>query len=156
MTAANEMTNRTGEVSTEAEQTGRHAAEVRENATALGVAVGELRHLVIRVVRNSAVEVNRRSFERRDLDVPCRLTVGGQAHAARVVDLSEGGAHVRDGPTLQADVRGTCASTGWASRCRSLSGSARAPQPEWRSNLTRTRAKAFAGMPERLARQRAA
>ena len=59
--AANEMTSRTTEVSAEAEQTGIHAADVRENAVALNTAVGELRHSVIRVVRTSTPEVDRRA-----------------------------------------------------------------------------------------------
>ena len=63
-TAANEMTNRTTEVTAEAEQTGKHAAEVRENAGGLNTAVEELRHSVIRVVRTSTTEVDRR-IERR-------------------------------------------------------------------------------------------
>jgi len=53
--AATDMTDRTREVSTEAEQTGKHAADVRENA-----AVVDLGQFVIRVVRTSTTEVDRR------------------------------------------------------------------------------------------------
>jgi len=58
--AANEMTTRVAEVTTEAEQTGTRAAEVRDNAVALNTAVADLRHSVIRVVRASTTDVDRR------------------------------------------------------------------------------------------------
>ena len=82
--AANEMTSRTTEVSTEAEQTGKHAVEVRENAEALNTAVGDLRNSVIRVVRTSAAEVDRREFRRR----PCHIeaTIGGQGQVRNGFD----------------------------------------------------------------------
>jgi methyl-accepting chemotaxis protein len=106
--AADEMTNRTTEVSTEAEMTGKHAAEVRENAVALNTAVGELRHSVIRVVRTSTTEVDRRQAVRYQVDLPCRLSVPGQPDCSgRVADISRGGAAVRGGPSLQTGTRGT-------------------------------------------------
>ena len=77
------MTNRTEEVSTEAEQTGRHAADVREIAAALNTAVGDLRNSVIRVVRTSTTEVDRRRVVRHRVDLPCRLSVPGQAVSRR-------------------------------------------------------------------------
>jgi methyl-accepting chemotaxis protein len=104
--AANEMTDRTTEVSSEAEQTGRHAVEVRENASALNAAVGELRHSVIRVVRTSTSEADRRKAIRHQVDLPCRLTVAGRdTCTARVTDLSGGGASVRGGPSLHLGAR---------------------------------------------------
>jgi methyl-accepting chemotaxis protein len=100
-------TSRTTEVSTEAEQTGRHAADVREIAAALNTAVGDLRHSVIRVVRTSTTEVDRRRVVRHQVDLPCRLSVPGQAvSSAHVIDISEGGASLRGGPSLPLDTRG--------------------------------------------------
>jgi len=59
-------------------------------------------------VRTSTAEVNRRHTVRYAMDLPCRLTVAGQGtHAARVVDIGEGGAAVQDGPKLPAGTRGT-------------------------------------------------
>ena len=99
--AANEMSDRTVEVSAEAKQTGMHAAEVRETAAGLNVAMGELRHSVIRVVRTSTPEVDRRVAKRSQVDLPCRVSVPGQAaFTARVRDISEGGANVRGGSSL--------------------------------------------------------
>jgi methyl-accepting chemotaxis protein len=106
--AANEMTNRTAEVSTEAEQTGRHAAEVRENTAALNTAVGELRHSVIRVVRTSTAEVDRRQHSRLTVNLGCRLSAPGLGtHNAQVIDLSEGGAAISGAPSLPVGARGS-------------------------------------------------
>ena len=60
-TAAHELTDRVGEVSAEADMTDQRAAVVRDNANGLGIAVGELQQSLIRVVRTSTAEVNRRS-----------------------------------------------------------------------------------------------
>jgi methyl-accepting chemotaxis protein len=104
--AAHAMNARTAEVSEEAGNTGRHAAEVRDNATGLNEAIAELRHSVIHTVRTSTTEVDRRTDRRWDVDVPCRLTVGGETYPARVADLSDSGAHVRGAPALQPGGRG--------------------------------------------------
>jgi methyl-accepting chemotaxis protein len=106
--AANEMTNRTAEVSSEAEQTGRRAVEVRENTGALNNAVGELRHSVVRVVRTSTAEVDRRQDIRRQIDLPCRLSSPGHdVCTAHVTDISLRGASVSGGPSLRPAARGT-------------------------------------------------
>jgi len=106
--AANEMANRTADVSAEAEQTGAHAAEVRQNALGLNTAVGELRHSVIRVVRTSTTEVDRRQQPRHVTNLGCRLSVPGQGtHNARVVNLSQDGAAINDAPPLPIGVRGS-------------------------------------------------
>jgi len=106
--AAHEMTNRTADVSTEAEQTGVHATEVRQNAAGLSSAVGELRHSVIRVVRTSTAEVDRRRQPRHVTNLGCRLSMPGQAtQNARIVNLSEGGAAISDAPPLPIGARGS-------------------------------------------------
>ncbi|HLJ06341.1 MAG TPA: cache domain-containing protein [Acetobacteraceae bacterium] len=104
--AANQMTSRTAEVSTEADNTGKHAAEVRENTVRLDTAVSELRHSVIRVVRTSTTEVDRRISTRYSVDLPCHLSIAGQSHAARVTDISEHGAAIRGAPSVPSGTRG--------------------------------------------------
>ena len=69
--AAREMTSRTEEVSAEAGETGRQASGVRENAAGLDGAMEELRHSVIRAVRVSAAEVDRRNGVRHAADLIC-------------------------------------------------------------------------------------
>jgi methyl-accepting chemotaxis protein len=106
--AANEMAGRNAEVSSEAERTGRHAAEVRENAAGLNSAMGELRHSVIRAVRTSTTEVDRRESPRHKVDLACRVSVPGQeSRVAEVIDISEGGAWVRADWAWPQGTRGT-------------------------------------------------
>jgi methyl-accepting chemotaxis protein len=108
-TAAGEMTARTADVSTEAGETGGHATEVRENAAGLNTAMEELRHSVIRVVRSSTIDVDRRGSARLEREIPCRVSAGGQTYAAQIIDLSESGARVRGASKLRAGDRGTLA-----------------------------------------------
>jgi methyl-accepting chemotaxis protein len=112
--AANEMTRRTQEVSMEAEQTGKSADEVRTNVLGLNEAVEELRHSVIRVVRTSTDEVDRRLDRRYKVDIAGRLSVDGTSFAVQVIDLSEHGASVRAGPTVSVGARGTLVLEGTA------------------------------------------
>lgn len=110
--AANDMTSRVSEVTTEAEQTGKHAADVSVNAAALDTAVGELRHSVIRVVRTSTAEVDRRRDHRYPVDIACRLSIAGGSYTARVADLSAHGAYIRDTPSVPHGTRGALAIDG--------------------------------------------
>jgi methyl-accepting chemotaxis protein len=103
---ANGMTGQIGEVSAEAERTDRQAGAVQENASGLNAAVTELKQSLIRVVRTSTADVDRRMSARHDIGLSCRLTVGGDTRIARVVDLSQGGAHVQGTPMLQRGDRG--------------------------------------------------
>ncbi|HZB93072.1 MAG TPA: methyl-accepting chemotaxis protein [Stellaceae bacterium] len=106
--AANAMTSRTAEVSAEAATTGERAASVKQLAAALQTAVGDLTASVIRVVRTATPEVDRRRTPRHAVDLPCRMSVaGGAEFAARVTDLSEGGASVRSEETVVSGATGT-------------------------------------------------
>jgi len=110
--AANQMTQRIDEVSGEAQQTGQHAAQVRDNAAGLDRQVSDLRHAVIHMLRTATPEVNRRQNQRYSVDMGCRLTIGGASHNARVIDLSEGGAALRDAPAMQPGSRGVLVLSG--------------------------------------------
>jgi methyl-accepting chemotaxis protein len=112
--AASDMTTRISEVRAEAVQTERHALSVRENARALEEAVAELRHAVIRVVRTSTTEVNRRGDERYPANLPCRLTTANGTYAAALVDLSARGAQFRDAPPMPAGTKGSVSLDGMA------------------------------------------
>jgi methyl-accepting chemotaxis protein len=107
-TAASDVQSRISEVSAEAERTDRQAADVRANTEALAGAVGSLRHSVVRVVRTSSTEVDRRGAVRFGTDLPCRVSGAGVAgQSARVVDLSEGGACVAGGPAMAPGTNGS-------------------------------------------------
>lgn len=99
--AANAMRSRVAEVLREAGNTDHHASDVQQHATGLNDAVSQLRHGVIRVVRTSTSEVDRRRGPRFPTELACRVTVPGRAaQDARVTDLSETGACIRGGPIL--------------------------------------------------------
>jgi methyl-accepting chemotaxis protein len=105
--AADEMAARASEVSSEAEETNRQAGHVHVGATGLATAVGELKHTVMRVVRTSTSEVDRRTSHRKEISLRCRLIVSGQGVLnGRMVDLSEEGARLVDAPRLSVGTRG--------------------------------------------------
>ncbi len=102
-TSANEVTFRIHDVADEAVETGRHAADVRENSEALHQAVDDLRVSMIRVVRNATSDTNRRKYPRIRVSLAGQLAASGQdAHAVRISDLSEGGACVEGDVALPA------------------------------------------------------
>ena len=90
--AANQMTERTTEVSTEAAMTGKEAAEVLNNTTALNDTVEGLQRALVRVVRTSTTEVDRRQGgRRRPCLVEASITLGGRSETASLHDISERG-----------------------------------------------------------------
>ncbi len=111
--ATGEMTSRVGELRQESEQNGLLANEVQHGTAALTAAVAELRQAVVRVVRTSATEVDRRLVPRYDVDLPCRLSLPGQSpFTARLVDLSIHGARVGSEHRLKKFTSGTLAIDG--------------------------------------------
>ena len=92
------MTARTAEVSTEAEQTSRHAATVHDETVATKTAASGLRETAIRAVRTSSAEVGRRLSARITVDLPAQLRLGGSAKtSARVNDILPGGTRIEPG-----------------------------------------------------------
>ena len=154
--AANDMTNRVSEVTTEAEQTGTRAAEVRDSAAALNAAVEDLRHSVIRVVRTSTAEVNRRSEHRFPADLACRLSIAGRASTARVTDLSDHGAYIRDTPSMPLGTRGTLALDGVDFPLQFTVRAVEDDGLHLMFELDAATAARFAAVPERLMMRRAA
>jgi methyl-accepting chemotaxis protein len=101
------MTSRIAEVSSEADQTGRHVKDVHDDIAGLATAMDDLRHSVICVVRTSTTEVDRRQSRRYEVDLPCRLEFAGDGiHTARVRDLSDGGGRIEGGPAMRTGDRG--------------------------------------------------
>ncbi len=106
--AATEMTSRTSDASNEAAATGRTAMDLRDNMAALSGAVEDLRRSVIKVVRTSTADVERRQFQRYAVDLAGELSVaGGTGCRVRLSDLSEGGAHLRGAPEGGAGTQAT-------------------------------------------------
>jgi methyl-accepting chemotaxis protein len=154
--AASEMSARTNEVSNEAEQTGQRVGGVLGDINALNTAVDELRIAVVRVVRTSTQEVDRRSTVRYTMEWPARLLVDGQGHDVQVVDLSEGGARILGGPAVSVGARGTVALEGGVSPLpfRVIGGEGASLHLQF--TLDANAATEFRGVPERLSGRDAA
>jgi methyl-accepting chemotaxis protein len=115
--AASQMTRRTADVSGEAERTGMQATSVLDDITTLKTAVVDLKQSLIRVVRTSTAEVDRRLLERVTTSQACRVSVAGaDSHEAQLADLSEGGAAIRGSAPLRVGLRGTLEVTGISAR----------------------------------------
>jgi hypothetical protein len=70
---------------------------------------------MVRIVRTSTVEVDRRIFERYDLGLSCRVELSGRgSFAVQLKDLSEGGAKATGLPDLAPGTRGDLSVEGLA------------------------------------------
>jgi methyl-accepting chemotaxis protein len=156
-TAADQMTSRITEVSTEAALTGQRAETVKGLATALEASVAELKASVIRVVRTATPEVDRRASPRYAVDLPCRLNIaGGGTSAARVIDLAEGGAAVRIAVAPKPGATGTLQIDGVAFALPFVVLHAGDGVSRLAFKLDEATAAAFKPIPERLSQRRAA
>lgn len=105
--AAQEVSTRISEVSGEVTQTGEQAAQVKAGSGEVASSIEELRRVLVRVVRTSTVEANRRRSVRYQVDGPCSVEFGSERRSARLVDLSEGGAMIAGITGMPAGMRGT-------------------------------------------------
>jgi methyl-accepting chemotaxis protein len=154
--AAGEMNDRTAEVSDEAMQTGKRAADVLTDITTLDATVDDMKKSVVRAMRTSMREVDRRVTKRLAMELPCKLIIAGQTHTARLVDLSEGGARLVGGPTLQTGTRGMLRLDGFPNPLGFSVIGTDGDALRLGFALDEATATAFHGVPERLAQQHAA
>jgi methyl-accepting chemotaxis protein len=95
--AADRVSHRTDDVRTAATEADRQAVSVQQTALTLEAAVKELRKTMIRVVRTSTAEIDRRTDARVPVDIAARLVLPGQPPiAVRLADLSARGALLCD------------------------------------------------------------
>jgi hypothetical protein len=79
----------------DAQQAGQHAGEMAQTANALDTAVSMLQRVIIRTVRTSTAEVDRRLDVRHAVDLPCQVDIPGQPpRTARITDISHEGVRV--------------------------------------------------------------
>jgi len=100
------MTALTEDVRAAAGEADAQSGEVRRTAGVLEGAVRQLRQTVIRVVRTSTQEVDRRRNERVDCDLPAELDMGRGARGVRVLNLSVNGALVAGAEPVARDQAG--------------------------------------------------
>jgi len=94
--AAREVATQIVNVSNEAGETGRRAAEIRDGSAEIASKVDDLRATLVRVVRTSTEDVNRRTAARVDINRQGTVEIGGAAHRVLVRNLSESGAVLVD------------------------------------------------------------
>jgi methyl-accepting chemotaxis protein len=94
--AAREVASQIISVSNEATETGRRAAEIRDGSADIASNVDELRATLVRVIRTSTSDVDRRISSRIDLGRPATLKSQGKSARVTVRDLSLGGAMINE------------------------------------------------------------
>jgi methyl-accepting chemotaxis protein len=104
--AAREVAAQIGVVSTEAVQTSRRASEIRDGSSDIASKVDSLRSVLVRVIRTSTADVNRRMVDRKVMNQPGTLELHGDSHRIVVQDISESGARLH-GLTADIDVGAT-------------------------------------------------
>ena len=105
--AAREVTHQIAEVSSEAGQTGERADEVRVLASEVASSIETLKQALVRAVRTSTEEVNRRRKPRFAVDRRGQLRAGGLDVAVRITNMSEGGAMIDGALELAPGTPGT-------------------------------------------------
>ncbi|GAA4247207.1 HAMP domain-containing protein [Azospirillum formosense] len=90
--AAREVSRRIAEVSSEAQATGDRASDVRAVADDVSGSIDELRGILVRVVRTSMSEVDRRREARYAVDLPARADTPAGNRICRLYNLSSSGA----------------------------------------------------------------
>ncbi len=90
--AAQEVSVRIAAVSSDADQTGAQATGVRAGSDEVATSIDELRRVLVRVVRTSTTDADRRRSPRYRVNEACSVTVYGNMQSCTLIDLSSGGA----------------------------------------------------------------
>ena len=105
--SSREVSSRIASVSGGAEEVSVRAIEVRGAISAASANIAALRSILVRVVRTSSEDANRRVFPRFRMDMPVAITNSlGSRMGSRLIDVSEGGARIASVSDL--NVEDTC------------------------------------------------
>ncbi|MGE5516020.1 MAG: methyl-accepting chemotaxis protein [Bacteroidota bacterium] len=110
--AAQEVASLIASVSSDAAETGDQAGEVRNASTHVAHSIHDLRQVLVRVVRTSTKEADRRICPRVTAAAPCSVTLDGQTFDGRFEDISNGGAALHDIPEMAPGQRGSLSAAG--------------------------------------------
>jgi methyl-accepting chemotaxis protein len=94
--AAREVASQIVSVSNEAVETGRRASEIRDGSAEIANKVDALRATLVRVIRTSTSDVDRRSSSRINIRRPATLKLQGKSASVMVRELSLGGAIIEE------------------------------------------------------------
>lgn len=92
--AAREVAQQIASVSREAAETGRRASEIRDGSTEIADKADDLRATLVRVIRTSTTEVDRRRSARVPIDGRGTLIADNKRYSVRIRDISLGGARI--------------------------------------------------------------
>ncbi|QJE74944.1 HAMP domain-containing protein [Aerophototrophica crusticola] len=112
--AAREVSARIAEVSAEAGTSGDRAGTVQAAASDIAHGITDLRTMLVRVVRTSIADVDRRAAPRVALARPCVVDVAGRQVEGTLADLSAGGACISLDEPLPVGTRGSLSIPGLA------------------------------------------
>jgi len=106
--AADQVSASIAVVSHEAQATGQRALAVRQGSREVAERIIELRGAIVRVVRTSTPDAERRGAVRISVDEPCTVQLAGRApQSARLRDVSTGGAWLSGLDNTEAESAGT-------------------------------------------------
>ena len=105
--ATRSVAERIAQVSTEARDAGERAKRTRTETASLAANADQLTQQVVRILRTSVPEVNRRADVRKPAEGEVLLTIGGTRQQTRLADVSAGGLGVRSALAANPGDRGT-------------------------------------------------
>jgi methyl-accepting chemotaxis protein/aerotaxis receptor len=105
--AVRDMVQRINNVAGDVSRTGEVAAAVRAGSGEVDASVSELRNVLVKVVRTSLEEADRRMEERYPASEPCRVQAGGRQAEGKLLNVSLHGALVADVQGLGEGMRGS-------------------------------------------------
>ncbi|PWC85763.1 chemotaxis protein [Azospirillum sp. TSH100] len=109
-TAAQEVSHRIAAVSEEADRTGAQATQVKNGSGDVARSIESLRKVLVRIVRTSTGDADRRRKPRFQVEETGTLLIGGDRLAVTVRNLSMGGAMID--PVTATDGRSLAGATG--------------------------------------------
>jgi len=101
--AAQDVARRIVSVSSEAAATGRRASIIQSGSSEIAQKIGELHSVLVKVIRTTTSDVDRRAAERFAVNRSGEIRQNGRAYPVEVLDVSSGGAATVVGVELMAD-----------------------------------------------------
>jgi methyl-accepting chemotaxis protein len=115
--ASREVSAKIQRVHSDAEEVDGKAKTVRGSISQVSESIGGLRQTLVRLVRTSTADADRRGAARHVIEVPVDVLDGGRTLKAIALDMSDTGAQIRcEGATLQTGDTGALAVQGLSAR----------------------------------------
>jgi len=105
--AVDVVTSRISNVTQEAGAVGEHANKLQTSFRSVNSSIEMLRSALVKIVRTSTEEANRRMFTRYIAAIDAKARFGGRVETAKILDISRGGAKFRSAHKTEVDAQGT-------------------------------------------------